>query len=222
MFDKDDEINHESYGMIEITRTHSNKGKTLFGCSIKHSDTIRLRIREACEHRDLNRYWYFPKKELIEVEMSYSQFAEAITSLNHGGVPVTLKYINGKEVNAPEEVPQRELFEKEFKGKILDIYDKLDKMMDECTNILNKKGSILKKERSRMLNILQYLRTDIESNIPFIQKSFNDAMDKTVHDAKMEIEAYMNHKLISLGQEALKNSIDNNDKIEIDLIKEDT
>ena len=40
--------------------------------------------------------------------------------------------------------------------------------------------------------------------MPFVQKSFNKAMDKTVHEAKGEVEAFVMNKVTSLGIEGLE------------------
>jgi len=54
-------------------------------------------LREGEVSRELNRDFYFGGKRIVECEMSYSQFAEAITSMNMGtGVPVTIRYIQDK------------------------------------------------------------------------------------------------------------------------------
>lgn len=85
---------HPSYGIIRIARSSvSGRGTALFGSSIMHNNVIRLTITPGVMERDANEDRFFPKERmkdrLIEVEMSYTQFAEAITSLNMGqGVPV--------------------------------------------------------------------------------------------------------------------------------------
>lgn len=72
----------------------------LFGSSIKHHDIITLRISPAYMDRDLNYDRYYAENHpYIEINMSQSQFAQAITSLNMGaGVPVTLRQINGEYI----------------------------------------------------------------------------------------------------------------------------
>ena len=86
---------HESYGMLQFSRV-SGGAKALFGSSIQHKDTIVMRLKEGEVSRELNSDYFFGENEIVECEMSYSQFAEAITSMNMGtGVPVTIRYIQG-------------------------------------------------------------------------------------------------------------------------------
>jgi len=42
------------------------------------------------------------------------------------------------------------------------------------------------------------------ANMPFVQTQFNEAMDKTVTEAKAEVEAFVSHKVTSLGLASLK------------------
>ena len=84
---------HPSYGMMCFSRI-TGGDPHLFGTSIKHNDKISLVLRTAEYDRSLNQNWYYGKKELFEVEMSYTQFVELITHMNMGsGVPVTIKRI---------------------------------------------------------------------------------------------------------------------------------
>ena len=75
---------HESYGIIGISRVTSHPAKNLFGSSVKHTHSMALRIKTASVDRHLNQDWYHAENELIEIEMSPTQFAEMITSLDTG------------------------------------------------------------------------------------------------------------------------------------------
>lgn len=82
---------HPSYGTLLFSRRTGAK-EALFGSSIQHRDTICMTLHHASIERGLNRDWIHGDKVIAEVEMSYSQFAEAITSMNIGtGVPVTVQ-----------------------------------------------------------------------------------------------------------------------------------
>jgi hypothetical protein len=48
------------------------------------------------------------------------------------------------------------------------------------------------------------LRQEVRSNLPFIQSMFNEQMDKTVKEAKGEIEAFTQNKIHALGLEKLE------------------
>ena len=118
---KDDAtVEHESFGLLSFIRTQSNQNKHLFGSSIKHQNTIHMRVNACKENRGLNRYWYYPKETIIDIEMSYSQFAEAIVAMNTTGIPCTIRKVMGNEMEDCPGESQREMFEKEFKaGKVI-------------------------------------------------------------------------------------------------------
>lgn len=93
---KENEINkrktHPAYGMLSFSRRTGGK-QSLFGSSIEHKDVIAMTLRHGEVDRQLNRDWYHGTEVIAEVEMSYAQFAEAITSMNIGtGVPVTIRF----------------------------------------------------------------------------------------------------------------------------------
>lgn len=194
-------IEHESYAMLGISRVSSSKGRNLFGSSIKHNNTIVLRIKPAKVERELNRDLYYSTKvPYIEVEMSYSQFAEAITSLNCGdGVPVTLTYLDGKYIEKCPQVDKRREFEEEFQKNMFILSDSLKKLTEQAEALLTDKKAPTKADKEAILNGIKMLRQELESNIPFIQKSFNEQMDRTVREAKGEVEGFVMDRIISSG-----------------------
>lgn len=197
---------HESFGLIEISRVTSNIHQNLFGSSIKHNNTIRIEIKPAKRIRDLSADWYHSRGiPYIEVEMSPTQFAEAITTLNHSpGIPVTVRYINGKRLEPCPDVNKRQQFENEFKKDMEDIRIKLDKLTKEATEILSSKKNITIAERNLILNQINNIKQEIGSNLPFVNSQFNEQMDKTVLEAKGETEAFFINKINQLGLTELK------------------
>ncbi len=197
---------HETYGMLQISRVQTSKEQNLFGSSISHSNFITLGIYEGYVDRHLNKDWYHSKSiPIIEVEMSYSQFAEAITSLNQGcGTPVTIRMVNGNYTEPCPHTNKRKQFEAEFEKDMRRLERDLAKLTADAEKILNDKKLPSKTERQQILDAIQSLRQQIRSNIPFVASSFNEQMDKTVLEAKGEIEGFKTHMIISAGIEAIK------------------
>ena len=90
--------------MISVHRTNST-GTHLVGSDIEHQQFITLKISTANYERTLKNDWFFPDRNLIEISMSLSQWAEFISSPNTSGVPCTLERIQGKCLFEDEEVP---------------------------------------------------------------------------------------------------------------------
>jgi len=201
----DDEIKeeHESFGMIAAHRTNGGHGN-LFGSSIAHYNTIRISIKRADKRRHLNSDWFHGKEELIEVELSPSQFADFITSMNMGdGVPCTLRRVAGQQMELCPETNQRQKFEEEFKGKVRGATDQMSKIVAEANEILDQK-TLKKADRDSLKEMLNRLMMEVRSNMPFVQSQFNEAMDQTVREAKGEVEAFVAQRINSLGQSAIE------------------
>jgi len=197
---------HESYALIGFSRQSSNINHSLFGSSIKHSNTISLKIKRAEKRRDLNRDWYHANEQLIEVEMSQTQFAEAITSMNIGdGQPCTLRYIGINKMEDPPDESKRLEFEKEFDKKAKLVGENAQTLAADLRMHLINKGT--RKELKEISVRLNNIVMQLQQNMPFIQSSFNEAMDKTVTEAKGEVEAFVQNRITSLGIEGLKNQL---------------
>lgn len=196
---------HPSYATLSFSRCSASESKALFGSSIKHRDTIRMRINRAEIVRNLGRDWIYGNGVIAEVEMSYSQFAEAITAMNVGeGVPVTLRYLSGEEII--EECPfvdKRTQFENEFSEQLKENNTGIDTLINEVVKLFDEKKSFNKADRESIISKLGKIKMDIGCNAEFAFTSFNEQMDKTTMEAKGEVEAFVQNKISSLAQCAL-------------------
>jgi hypothetical protein len=196
---------HPSYATLQFSRVSSSGVKPLFGSSIKHRDTIVMRVRKASLCRHLNEDYIFGDQEIIEVEMSQSQFAEAITSMNQGsGIPVTLTYLQGEGII--EDCPyfdKRMQFENEFADKNKKQNELASNLIKETQKLFDEKKTFNKADKENVLNMLYKLQQEIGSNTEFIYKQFNEQMDKTTMEAKGEIEAFMQNKINTIANMAL-------------------
>jgi ElaB/YqjD/DUF883 family membrane-anchored ribosome-binding protein len=200
------EEKHESFGLLEINRISNSGSENLFGSSIKHNNTITILIKPARRVRELNRDWYFDYGiPFIEIEMSPTQFAEAITSMNHGsGVPVTIRRLQGKRMEPCPEINKRQQFENEFKEQMENIRNDLTKLIKDTKEILSSKKAITVAEKKTILSQIEMLIQEVGSNLPFVNSQFNEQMDKTVLEAKGETEAFFINKINQLGLNELK------------------
>jgi hypothetical protein len=196
---------HESFGMLQFSRLSSNKGQSLFGSSIEHSNTIALRLHKGTVERGLNTDWYYAGRELFEVEMSQTQFAEAISSMNQGsGVPVTIKRLNGKRIEPCPFTNKRQQFEQEFEQRMKKMADGFDEMTARAEEILSAGKAPTKAEKQEIMNTLFKVKQELGSNIPYVNSCFNEQMDRTVMEAKGEVEALVQNTLNRLGLESLE------------------
>lgn len=192
---------HPTYGMMQFSRTQRSGSTTLFGSSIVHSNTVKMCLREASVERSLSSDFYYAGDTIAEVEMSQSQFAELITSMNCGsGVPVTIRWLKG--VGNTGDCPfihKREQFEEELSQNLKQSNEKADELIAKVQELFSKGSALTKADKAAVMDMLTKLKHEVGCNREFIYKSFNEQMDKTVMEAKGEIEAFMQNKVNSLA-----------------------
>lgn len=203
-----EKTSHPSYGLLSFNRTDSNTGKTLFGSSIKHQRTITMRIKTAEKERDLNKNWYYGRDTIVEVEMSPVQFSEAITAMNMGdGTTVTIRRVHGKAIEPCPDDNIRERFVDEFNSSINRVSDKLDELKAIANDLKNQKGGLKVSEKKDLCSKIEMAHQDLKANLPFVLKQFNRQMNKSVLEAKGEIDAFVTNITQRLGIEEFRKQV---------------
>lgn len=195
--DEETEEQHESYGCISLSRMTGSvqrgglniTGVTLFDSPIKHSNWLSLRISRCKIYRSHHHTRRYPTKELIEVYLSQSQFAEMITSIGQGeGSACTISRINRDSVaSPPEDDNDHDKIRLDFKKKMSDVADKFTSDIKDITARLEDKTPLKSNERQDLKEKLRMLEQELRSNIPFVQECFVEAVEKNLHIAKTEI-----------------------------------
>ena len=202
--EKEQIITHPSYGSVSIHR-YSGGEREFFGSAIEHEGGVEIVINTAEQHRTLHKDWCIDKKALIKVRMTETQFAQAITHLNTSGTPCTLEYFNGEYIEAPKNIMNKRLeFQNEFKDSLNEIKEYLDETNKAIEEILNKKN-ISKADRSEMRTLVNRIQTKVVSDLPFVEKCFNETMENIVMEAKDEVEHFVEQKIKNVGLEQIKN-----------------
>lgn len=199
------ERTHPSYGMLAISRTHGGTGQTrLFGSSLAaHYGTIRLTISRAVWRHELHRDWYHDQNQLIEIEMSAAQFADAITSLNQGaGTPCTIRMIAGhpKIDPPPDHATEAEYIRDTFDASLGGFIEKAR----EYRKAIEKHTEKLSEKARREIKIaLDVIEDQMASNVPFVIKQFNEATTKIATAAKAEVEAFVSGTIRAAGLQSI-------------------
>ena len=193
---------HESFGMIDVSRFTSN-GSQYFGSDLVHNGGISITISNAEKVTKLNSDWYHAREELIRVELSHNQFVDAITSgMNTSGVPCTIKRHGKSRI---EQIDHIEDKKEQFSNNMKDTHIEYKKRIDDILTLLD--GNIGKRKASEIKHELEVLKSHILSNTNFVMTCFNEAMEKSVTEAKHSIANYIDHKVHSLGIEGLRNEL---------------
>ena len=202
---------HPAYGLVGFTRTFSSAKHPLFGSSIEHSNSVRLTIKRASVSRNLNSDHFFGEGNLIEVEMSQAQFAEAITSMNvDEGTPCTIRFIAGEgKIPNIESKNAGEKFSNEFNSHIENNCLSAKKLFSEMQELFETKKSIGKGDRDELLKKFSHLIMEMDDNSKFISTQFDRQMNKTVSEAKAEVEAFVQNKLNLIALQTLAQNNEN-------------
>lgn len=204
MREENEKREHPSYAMLGFYRV-SGGNPRLYGSSVPHTEKIEMVLRHGYYTRDLHREWYFGGSEIARVEMSYSQFAEAIAAMNVGsGVPVTLLSTEtDREIPPCDFEINMDLYQKEFDADIDAAQEKTTELLTRLEEMFSAKKSFTKKEREEILRTLTSIRSDIGANAKFVSRSFEEHIEKVTTEAKGEVEAFIQHKMRSMALEAM-------------------
>jgi len=198
----------------------------LFGSSVRHDHKIRIAIDKATLVRDDLHYdRYYRSENIIEVEMSQSQWAEFLTSMNMGGgTPCTIRrlpvYEKVKRTESVPTLPKREQFAAEFKRQLHKLTQGLKEHTDKAEEILAKK-TINKSDREALRNVYYHVHRIVTDSIPFMQTMWNEQMDKTLHEVKGEFEAFMESAATARGLKELYEQVKGGAGTILQLEKED-
>jgi len=188
-----------TFGVISFSRTHGSP-QPLVGSSIKHNNIIMMEVKTAQWIRNLNTDRWFGCKLITRVDMSPTQFVDAITQLNSGEIPCTIRYTERGgmvDLSAPFESKVVQ-FDEEFREKIDQVVSEFDDVIK-----LAEDSHVQKK----VLLAITQLKMHIQSNIPFIKEQFTEQMEKTVTEAKGEIEATIENTIRVRGLESLRDDM---------------
>lgn len=210
MSKSDDEENkeeHPSFGMVGFYRMTGNPGR-LFGSPLKtHEAFVTLRVSKGTRYNDYgqDRYHGGMRGEILELILSEGQFASLLTSMNVGtGVPCTLRYILGKEVEKPPEDIEIEVekVRKAFSKDMRDAVAEVKAAKKEMAELLEKK-TLSKSDRERIMDVISRVEMHIESNAPFMLSQFEEAAEKVVVHSKAEIDAFLTNNVFMEGMKAI-------------------
>lgn len=210
-FDENKNI-HPAYGLVSFSRLNGSD-RCLFGSSIKHNNPIQLKVCHAKKERSLEKDWYYDLNTIVELELSQSQFAELITSMNVGvGVPCTLRFteLDGKIPDIEFENKKIQ-HKQELQNHIDGISDQLNDLYDNLKELFSKQR-LNKSEKEDVLRSIFKIKGDLTYNADYMMKSFAEQMDKTVSEAKGEIESFMQRRLFDSFKEFGDIGISENDR----------
>jgi hypothetical protein len=115
-------------------------------------------------------------------------------------MPCTIRYVAGEGyIDACPYQDIRKTFDEEFSESVQQATAKLKEAVHAAEELLNKKN-LTKADRSNLLEHLRKSENLLQDSLPFIKAQFTEQMDRTVAEAKAEVEAFT----VRRAQEILK------------------
>lgn len=187
---------HPSFGQISVSRV---SGTThLYGSDFTHHHFVSLRVHRSEVRRHLSTDWPMAdSRPLIEVDMSESQWASLLSSLNVGsGVQCTLRYVNGEKVPDPPPPPARG---DQFAGEVVDHLDGARAALREL-----RERVAAGKAGKESLRLIDQAEAQINANKGYVERQFRRHMEGLLLRAKTEINAYAGSVMarVGLGRDA--------------------
>lgn len=197
---------HESFGQIRVS--HVSGGAELYGSGFQHQHYITLEVVESEEIRNLSRTWHHGHRTIIEVAMSEAQFVELIARPNMGsGVPCTIQHRHTegfkKMEGPPKQKNEAEHVSHEFQKTARRAAANLDVLERGLKTLLEGKGTPSKADLKKLQDALTAAKMAIGDSMPFVEKSFGEAMEVTTHKARVEMEAHASLLVTNLGLDVL-------------------
>lgn len=197
---------HPSFGIISLNAPWGGGpkkgGKILFGSPTGHHRWITILISQGEHIRSLHHDNYHPNGQIIEIAMSEAQFARFVASTGQGcGVPCTIQWTKQDgQIEQPPDVHPRQTFEDEIKRELKKTSGKLKEAQDTLEE-MSQKPRVTKTELNDALKLVAAARQNIEHNIPWIRRVFEEFMDKTAEEVKIDIESFTSNCIRQMGSQ---------------------
>ena len=201
---------HPAFGFIRASRISGNTN--LYDSDFNHQHFIRVTIGRSAKERKLSNDWLYDSQELIEIDMSESQWGHFVSAMNAQSTPCTLTrgpmpnsgYRPEMIPDLPSPKPVTEKFDKELMATLEKAQDQLKTIASLLTNA---EKPMSKKEQAELARTLSNVRQNIGVNVSFVADQFSEHVEKTVEKAKVEFNAFkMNHTL-QIGANAITNDV---------------
>jgi hypothetical protein len=120
------------------------------------------------------------------------------------GVPCTIRQLKGQSYPDPPYENPTDIAQNEFKAMMSNLSVECKSSIEDAVNMLKNKSSIGKSDREFLIDSIQKFITEISSNIPFVSQQFVEATEKTITEAKKEVEMFVTAKIHALGIDVAK------------------
>lgn len=180
------EVAHPSFGIVSISRVSGTHN--FFGASGYYGQSVCITISEATIRRDGERHKFdtYPRRRLIEVQMTPLQFAMAISATAAEDTPCTLTWRDGAFTKPPEDhvTTRREALEEEFRAEMAKVADECQGILGQAKTLVDK-PTVNKGDRQSFVTVAESLVAHIKSTVPFLVTRFTDVVQDMLAEVKV-------------------------------------
>lgn len=180
-------MTHESYGVIDVALSSSGQDVTFFGTSSRPRKFVSLRISRGSFEREDGVSWIQPEERMIELRMTCQQFASLASGLSRN-IPCTTEYIGDEKMGDPPHFDEHEAVRQEFRNIAKKTAEDLKKLDSRVHELLKPNAKISKTEISGICRALRLSIRNIEKNLPYIQDQFEEYLNNSMEEAKMQAQ----------------------------------
>lgn len=189
---------HPAYGQIRANRVSGQA--ILYGSDFVHHHFITITISESELHRGFSSDKEYAKQELIEVSLSEAQWATFISSINCGmGVPCTLEHVARERKPRIAGIANRK---KQYADEHAETLKDAIGHIEELALMVNA-SKLSVKAKEALAGRARMAIQEIACNLGFVEKQFEEHMEKNVEKAKVEVNAYVTGTIARAGLAAI-------------------
>lgn len=190
---------HPAFACISANRVSGNA--VLYGSDFVHQHYVTIRIARSRLRRTLSNDWHHgDSRPYIEVKMSEAQWAHFVSAMNVGsGTQCTLYSRNGEDIpGLVEPVDRRAQFAAEADERM----QRAVQALKDAAEAVRESGLSQKKQQA-LLGALDRASANIGCNLKFVADQFSEHMERTVEQAKSEVDGYIAGATRQLGLAAM-------------------
>lgn len=200
---------HPCFAKVSFSRVTGTFGNgRLFQSNVESHTAIALRITHASMVRDLSHDWVHGEAgSIIEVYLSPAQFADLLTNMNTEGVPGTIvSHRDGEDVFHYAMPTNMETQAAMTKREFDQFCDKIElgPTAEEKAEFEALIAKLPKKSQDSLRALYIGRAERAQGTAKFIRNQFEESVEKTVTQAKAEVDAFVSTLVQRTGIAALK------------------
>jgi len=199
------EYYHPSFGVASLTRYQGGGKHFMSPIETRGGMCLRFHTATLTQDKSLGTDRVFAERVIFEVDFSFTQFAELITSAGVGaGVPCTLKHFDGVSHEWCPLPHAEERLEDLAKAKMEEAVIELRSMVKELNAEMSGAGGLAAGRKKEIWEKITRALSDIDGKPQWLLRVWREHVDETLTHAKGEFAHWAQGYVQNAGMEALQ------------------